>query len=157
MPDDLYERDILSWAEQQAALLRGLAKGERLNAAVDWPHVIEELEDVGLAELRACDSLLRQALVHLLKLHSHPDGPAAHWRAEMLGSLADAEARFTPSIRQRINLDTLYRKALNQIRAAEGEEASRALPRTCPFALEDLLADEVDVTGLIARLGQSRS
>jgi Domain of unknown function DUF29 len=152
MPDDLYERDILSWAEQQAALLRGLANGERLNAAVDWPHVIEELQDVGLSELRACESLLRQALVHLLRLHLHVDGPAAHWRAETVGFLADAEARFTPSMRQRINLDALYRKALNQIRASEGDAASRTLPQTCPFALEDLLADEVDVTGLVVRL-----
>lgn len=58
MPDGLYEHDILTWAEQQAALLRRLAKGERVDAAVDWPHVIEELQDVGLAELRACESLL---------------------------------------------------------------------------------------------------
>ena len=57
MPDDLYERDILSWAERQSALLRRLANGERLNEAVDWPHVIEEIEDVGRSELRACESM----------------------------------------------------------------------------------------------------
>jgi hypothetical protein len=36
MPDDLYQRDVLTWAEQQAALLRSLAAGERINAAIDW-------------------------------------------------------------------------------------------------------------------------
>jgi hypothetical protein len=40
MPDDLYERDILVWSEKQAALLRRLARGEGLNEAVDWDHVI---------------------------------------------------------------------------------------------------------------------
>ncbi|MBV8574866.1 MAG: DUF29 family protein [Acetobacteraceae bacterium] len=52
MPDALYERDALAWAEQQAKLLRRLAAGERLNPSVDWPNVIEEVQDVGLSELR---------------------------------------------------------------------------------------------------------
>jgi len=34
----------------------------RLNEAVDWPHVIEEVQDVGLSELRACENLLQQAM-----------------------------------------------------------------------------------------------
>jgi len=67
MPHGLYERDALAWAELQADFLRRLAAGERLNAAVDWPNVIEEVQDVGLSELRACQSLLAQAPVHLLK------------------------------------------------------------------------------------------
>ncbi len=154
MPDDLYERDILAWAEQQAILLTRLASGERLNASVDWPHVIEELQDVGLSELRACESLLRQALVHLLKLRQWPDGPAAHWRAETVGFLADAQARFTPSMRQRIGLDRLYRKAVVQVRTGEqGDSPPRGGPEACPFTLDDLLADDLDVMGLLAKLG----
>jgi hypothetical protein len=43
-------------------LWRRLAAGERLNAMVDWPNVIEEVRDVGLSTLRACQSLLEQAL-----------------------------------------------------------------------------------------------
>ena len=64
MPDGLYERDALAWAERQADLLRRLAAGERLNEPVDWPNVIEEVQDVGLSELRACKRLLRQAWQH---------------------------------------------------------------------------------------------
>jgi hypothetical protein len=66
MPDDLYERDVLVWAERQADLLRRLAAGERVNDAVDWPNVIEEVRDVGESGLRACQSLLVQAMAHLL-------------------------------------------------------------------------------------------
>ncbi len=54
MPDGLYERYALAWAERQAGLLRRLAAGEQLREPVDWAHVIEEVADVGLAELRAC-------------------------------------------------------------------------------------------------------
>ena len=95
MPDGLYEHDALAWAEQQADLLRRLAAGERVNAAVDWPNVIEEVQDVGLSELRACRSLLRQALLHLLKLHAWPgSAAAAHWRDEAGVFLTDAEDRY---------------------------------------------------------------
>ena len=103
MPDDLYERDALAWSERQADLLRRLAAGERLNAAIDWPNVIEEVQDVGVSELRACQSLLAQALVHLLKLHTWPDSQAvAHRRGETANFLARARRSFTPSMRQRI-------------------------------------------------------
>lgn len=131
MPDDLYDCDILTCAEQQAELLLRLANGERVNDAVDWPHVVEELQDVGLSELRACQSLLRWALVHLLKLYAWPAGPAAHWRGETIGFLADAQARFTPSMRQRISLDTLYLKALQQVRAEVQGDGTPFTGRRC--------------------------
>ena len=150
MPDGLYERDALAWAEQQAGLLRRLSAGERLNEAVDWANVIEEVQDVGLSELRACRSLLRQAMLHLLKLHAWPDSPAAaHWREEAATFLADAEDRFAPSMRHRIDLEELYAKALRQVRrGVESGGEPRRLPDVCPFNLAALLAG--DVAGLVA-------
>lgn len=153
MPDDLHDRDAVIWAEQQASLLRRLAQGERVNDSVDWPHVIEEIEDVGLSQLSACESWLRQAVVHLLKLRLGEDRPAAHWRIETAGFLADAQARFSPSMRQRIDLEKQYAKALRQVRAgAPTGKLTRTLPASCPFTLDDLLADDLDVSGLVARL-----
>jgi hypothetical protein len=72
MPDDLYEPDMLAWSDHQADLLRQVARGQRVNG-VDWEHVVEEIEDVGLSELNAVQSHLRQMLVHLLKVHGGPD------------------------------------------------------------------------------------
>jgi len=71
MPDDLYERDILTWSEHQAELLRRLARGERVNG-VDWAHVVEEIEDVGLSQFNAVQCDLRLLIVHLLKVHGWP-------------------------------------------------------------------------------------
>ncbi len=152
MPDGLYERDALAWAEQQAELLRRLAAGERLNALVDWPNVIEEVQDAGLSELRACQSLLQQAMTHLIKLHAWPGSRAAtHWRDEAGTFLDDARRRFTPSMRQRIGLDDLYVLAPRRARAATDDAGvPRALPEACPFALDDLLAG--DVPELVARV-----
>jgi len=145
VPDDLYRRDALAWAEQQAALLRRLAAGERLNEAVDWPNVIDEVQDVGLSELRACQSLLQQATTHLLKLHAWPSSRSAgHWRSEAGSFLDDAEQRFTPSMRQRIELDRLYAKALRRAReAVDDAGAPQPLPGTCPFAPDELLAGDI--------------
>jgi hypothetical protein len=153
LSDSLYDDDALIWAEQQAGLLRRLADGERGNHAIDWPHVIEEIAGVGLSQLHACESLLRQALVHLLKLHLGEDRPAAHWRAETAGFLADAQTRFTPSMRQRIDLKEPFVLALRQVRAGEdATRPSRALPAACPFVLDDLLSQDLAVPRLVARL-----
>ncbi len=155
MPDGLYERDALAWAEHQAALLRRLAAGERLNEAIDWPNVIEEVAEVGLSELRACRSLLRQALIHLLKLHAAPDSQAAvHWQGELAGFLTDARDAFSPSMRQRIDLAELYADALYRTGATPGNGPD-CPPRTCPFVLDDLVAIRPDITLLAARLADA--
>jgi len=70
--NDLYEDDVLLWSEQQAALLRRLAAGERVNEQIDWENVIDEVESVGLEQLYAVESSLVQALVHMLKAEAWP-------------------------------------------------------------------------------------
>jgi hypothetical protein len=55
MPDGLYERDILVWSKHSG---RPLARGDRVND-VDWAHIVEEIEDVGLSQLNAVRSYLR--------------------------------------------------------------------------------------------------
>ena len=154
MPDSLYDYDALAWSEEQAGLLRRVAAGERLNDAVDWANVIEEVEAVGLSELRACRSVLRQALIHLLKLHAWPGSrAAAHWQDETRGFLTEAQDRFAPSMRARIELLRLYADALYRVRAATDESGERRpLPDHCPFDLGDLLTEQPDVSALVARI-----
>jgi hypothetical protein len=140
MPDDLYHRDALAWSEQQAALLRRVARGERVNE-VDWNHVVEEIEDVGLFELNAVRSYLSLVLVHLLKLHGWPEMDAGqHWRSEIVafqGNLAD---RFAPSMRQRIDLAGLYDRARRQVALISyAGKPPRLSPAVCPMSLDDLM------------------
>src|SRR5215475_1941192 len=112
----LYETDILIWSEQQAALLRRLAAGERVNDQVDWENVIDEVESVGSEQLHAVESLLRQALAHMLKAEAWPNSSEVpHWRAEAEGLRTDAISRFVPSMRQRLDLAKIYRRALRTI------------------------------------------
>ena len=151
MPDGLYDRDILAWSEQQARLLARIAAGERLNEAVDWANVIEEVESVGRSELHACESLLGQALLHLMKLSLEPESLAVpHWRGEVVGFVARARRSFAPSMRQRIDIPGLYADGLKAVRAQAGVPTN--LPTSCPYVLDDLLADDLDLAGLVARL-----
>jgi hypothetical protein len=141
MPDDLYWDDTLLWSEHQSALLRRLAAGERVND-VDWEHVIEEIEDVGKSELRACESALSRAIEHMLKIAGWPGHRACeHWRAATLVFLGDAKRAFSPSMRQKIDLADLYGGAVGDIRELTLDGLSpSALPDRCPFALLAKLA-----------------
>ncbi len=144
----LYDIDSLEWSEQQAELLRRLASGERVNQAIDWENVIE---DVGRWQLTGCQSLLRQALLHLLKLQLGENQPADHWRTEIAGFLADAQARFSPSMRQRIDIQGQYDQALRKLRAGFLAARLAPLPQDCPITLDDLLDPRLDVPALEGR------
>ena len=153
MPDDLYERDILEWSDRQSDLLGRLARGERVDDAIDWPNVIEEVLSVGLSELHNCEDFLRRGMFVALKLHLEPASAAVPlWRGEIVSCFGEAERRFAPSMRHRIDLDGLWHVALRQI-AAELGTRSIGLPDACPFTLDDLLAPDADPMVLAAQIG----
>src|ERR1700733_5817181 len=92
-----YDPDILTWSERQAELLCPLAVGERVNDQIDWKNIIEEVESVGSEQLQSVQSLLRHALIHMLKAKGGPllrDAPT--WRADSVGFRADAADRLRP-------------------------------------------------------------
>jgi hypothetical protein len=108
---------------------------------VDWAHVVEEIEDVGLSELNAVHSYLRQILFHLLKLHGWPGASACeHWRNEIVTFQADAIQRFAPSMRQKIELRKTCGLAIRQAgRVRLSMPPVRPWPVDCPVTLDQLL------------------
>jgi hypothetical protein len=150
MPDGLYERDVLAWSQHQADLLRRLGRGERVND-VDWTNVAEEIEDVGLSELHSVESFLNLIMLHLLKLHAWPDSQArGHWLSEIVGFQRSLKRRFSPSMRQRIDVGGLYTDAIDQLRAGDSDAQ---WPEENPFTLDDLLNE--DLNSLLGRLPHS--
>jgi hypothetical protein len=147
MPDALYEHDVLAWSQHQADLLRRLGRGERVND-VDWTKLAEEIEALGRSELRSVESLLLLMLVHLLKLQAWPDSDAGnHRRGEIVGFQYEANRRFTPSMRQKIDVGGLY---AHDIRRLGAEAPDTGFPPVNPFALDDLLNEDWDT--LLSRL-----
>jgi hypothetical protein len=131
MPDSLYEHDILTWSERQAELLRRVANGDRVND-VDWPHVIEEIADVGISELNAVRSLLRQA-----------DTACVHWHLELDAFVDSVLDRYAPSMGQRIDTRSIWDRARQRaIKYFAGNHGAAALPAACPWTLGDLLAND---------------
>lgn len=140
----LYDSDVLEWSEHQARLLRQHADGRPGNEAPDWANIIEEVESVGRSQLTAVKSLLVQALVHHLKCEGWPlSREIPHRRAEARGFREDAAEAYTPSMRQRIDVADLYRRALNRLPESIDGQHSLPLPTVCPVTLDELLGSGV--------------
>lgn len=137
---DLYEEDILTWSERQADLLRRLAAGERVNDQVDWENVVEEVESVGRSELHRTESLLTQALRYRLKIMAWPDSrEVPHWQEEVTLFQIDAARAFQESMRRRLDLALIYRRALHRFPQQIDGQPPRPLPESCPVTLDELL------------------
>jgi Domain of unknown function DUF29 len=138
-----YDTDILTWSERQAALLRRRGAGELINDAdLDWSNIAEEIEDVGSNRLHAVASLLVQALRHMLKAEAWPlsrDAPS--WRADAIDFRRQARRRFTPSMRQRIDVAGLYADALAAMPETVDGVPPLPVPDVCPVTLDELLGD----------------
>ena len=140
---DLYEADILEWSEHQAELLRRVAAGERVNApGPDWANIIDEVESVGREQLHQVEGLLAQALAHMLKADAWPlSREVPIWLSEARRFRTEAAARFSPSMRQRIDVAKLYRRALRYLPETIDGQAPLPVPPDCAVTLEELLSD----------------
>jgi hypothetical protein len=140
MPSD-YEVDVSAWVERQAALLRRLAAGERVNDAdLDWANIAGELEAVGRSERRELRSCVERLLQHLLKWNFQPAYRSRSWKAtirtqrrEIVALLGD-----NPSLRE--TLPMVIAKAYPAARTEAVEETGLLdLPETLPFDVDEML------------------
>jgi hypothetical protein len=144
----LYDEDFYAWTREQAGALRRLA-AERRNGPLDLLHLAEEVEDLGSEQQNAVMSQLERTIEHLLKLeHSPGTALRRQWMISVNSARGEIARRITPAIRNEVEpaLADLYRRARRNAEPAlldHGEtDAARALPDTCPYALDDLFADE---------------
>ena len=136
-----YEADVLLWSEHQAALLRRLARGEAVNERPDWDNIIDEVESVGSEQLHAVQSLLLQALVHMLKAEAWPlsrdvrigrpkrvlSGPGRCGSRPPCGS-GSISTGCTPGVR-----------ALPEV---IDDQPPLPVPERCPVTLDELLSED---------------
>jgi Domain of unknown function DUF29 len=138
---DLYDRDVVQWSEQQAALLRRVAAGERLNDQVDWENVVEEIESVGQSQVDAVESLFTLAFLHDLKAEAWPASlDADKWQADARLFRRQAARKYRASMRRKIDLSGLYADALAGLPDRMDGLAPLPVPRQCPVTLDELLA-----------------
>ena len=123
----------------------GLA-ASRPNLALDFPHLIEEVADLGTSQRDAVRSQVRRIIEHCLKLEYSPAGdPRAGWYETIIQARTEIEDKISPTIRRGLprRLARLWLQARRDTAAAlrlYGEaEAAAALPESCPYRLADLL------------------
>jgi hypothetical protein len=110
-PALLYDEDFLAWTEQQAKALRAAARGRTdlragTNQPVDWEHLAEEIESLGLSERRELHSQVHRIIRHLLKLAFSPASPPRQGWIESIDDARDMAARVldaSPSLRRELD------------------------------------------------------
>ncbi len=136
---ELYDRDIVAWADEQARLLRAGAF-----AQLDIEHIAEEIEDVGKSERRELRSRMAVLLAHLVKWQYQPERRGNSWRTTIkvqrrgvARALAD-----TPSLKPDLQdagwWEQVWDDAIaNVLREVELED----LPEACPWPRDRVLDD----------------
>lgn len=143
----LYEDDFYAWTREQVRALRQLA-ATRPDAALDVEHLIDEVADLGKSERDAVRSHARTILEHLLKLeHAASAAPRGGWKVSVTHARVSLQDKLTPSLQRDLvdQLPRLYAQARLQAVVgleAHGEATAAAeLPQTCPYRLDQVLAE----------------
>jgi hypothetical protein len=136
----LYDEDFFEWTRVNGELLRA----GRFDQA-DIEHIAEEIEDMGIRDIRALDSRMEVLLVHLLKWRFQPEKRSASWQntvAVQRTGVARLFARY-PSLRGRVkpNLSVNYGFAVSRAVRETGLPKDH-FPAECPFTVEQILDPE---------------
>ena len=98
--EDLYEKDFFVWTQRQAEALRRLAE-TRPNVDLDFPHLIEEVEDLGTSQRDAVRSQMRRIIEHCLKLeYSRAVNPRGGWYDSIIDARTELDDKLSPSLRR---------------------------------------------------------
>ncbi len=135
-----YEKDIVAWASEQAALLRA---GKL--SAIDIEHIAEEIEDVGKSEKRELASRMAVLLAHLLKWQHQPARRGSSWTSTIkVQRKALARAlRATPSLSASLSdSDWLEGTWDDAVGKAIEETGLDDFPENCPWSMDQVLSVE---------------
>ena len=133
-----YEKDIIVWSTEQAALLRA---GKL--SALDIEHIAEEIEDVGQSEKRELSSRMAVLLSHLLKWEYQADRRNKSWTS----TIGDQRKRIvlalkaTPSLRASLtDADWLEEAWLDARSQARTETGLDNFPDSCLWSMNQILS-----------------
>jgi hypothetical protein len=154
----LYDTDIVAWVDRQVEELRRLAATAPSNA-VDWPHLIEEIESLGRSQVSGVERKLALILSHLIKSLSAPDSQAVKgWRSEVASHQRVVRKQFSNSMRQVIDWQEVWCDARDEARDGLlewGDGLVRGLPDHNPFKVDELISRDFDVDRALSILADS--
>jgi hypothetical protein len=146
----LYDKDFVSWTEQQAAALRAAGRTAS-NQQLDWENLAEEIESLGRSERRELRSQIRRIIQHLLKLeHSPATEPQRGWIESIGDSRSEIEALLeeSPSLKNELGVAVTSefrraaRKAIFELEGfGELDEAASARIHAASYTPDQVLGD----------------
>jgi Domain of unknown function DUF29 len=137
-----YDRDLYSWAIEQAALLRAgrIAEADALNIA-------EEIDDVGNEQYDKLESALRLILLHLLKWDHQAERRSRSWWA----SIRIQRNHVTKVLRKNPGLKPLIGEAVVEAyddarleAAVQTDLEDETFPLDCPYSFDDIMERPID-------------
>jgi hypothetical protein len=136
-----YDRDVYSWAIEQAALLRAgrVAEADVLNIA-------EEIDDVGWEQYDKLENALRIIFLHLLKWDHQPKRRSRSWWASirMQRNHVLRVLRKNPGLKPEI--DGAIAEAYETARIEAASQTSLdedTFPVDCPYAWDEIMDREI--------------
>ncbi len=137
---NLYDEDVISWAEEQARLLRS-----RQWSQLDIDNIVEEIEDVGKSEKHELQSHMCVLMAHLLKWAYQPGRRGHSWDntiCEQRAALGRDLAKYPSHTTLLHDLDWLA-VAFGRARATTYMETGQpSLPDQLPWTLAQLTAPD---------------
>ncbi len=141
-----YDEDFTLWTERQAQLLRQrAAAGKISNDGLDWLHLAEEIESVGISQKREVRSRLELIFQHLLKWRYQPDLRSKSWENTLYIQRRDLLTVFedSPSLRSfAASKPVLLAAFANARQAAERETGVLKIIDDCPWTFEQLISQD---------------
>lgn len=134
-----YEQDIVSWANEQARLLRA-GRYDML----DIEHIAEELEDVGKSEQRELANRMAVLLAHLVKWQYQPERQGKSWALTIRNQRKAIASRLedTPSLRGKLADARWWSDVWADAIAQAAQETGLAdFPAACPWTVDEVLGD----------------
>ena len=131
------ERDLYTWAGQQAALLRAGRLDE-----IDPAAIAEEIDDVGEEQYLRLESALRVLMHHLLKWDHQPTARSRSWAIAVREQRrrVERQLRKNPGLKARLDeaLGDAYEDARDEA-ARETGLPTRTFAKNSPFAFSELM------------------
>ncbi|MBN3839258.1 DUF29 domain-containing protein [Burkholderia sp. Ac-20349] len=136
-----YDKDIVAWSAEQAALLRAGRLSE-----LDIEHIAEEIEDVGKSEQRELASRMVVLLAHLLKWVHQPGLRSASWQVTIKTQRTAIARRLskTPSLRPLLADPEEIDDWWGDARVAASHETGLDIltfPEACPWTMAQAIEE----------------
>lgn len=133
----LYDTDFVAWTRQQSTLLRSMPDTHSLDIA----NLVDEIEGLGRTAIADLSIAIKQVLSGLIR---RSVDPASANVEDIYLAQAEMIIRADAGVWKHVDVDKLWRLAKRLVDVE--------LPERCPLSIEQLIADDFDVTRALSVL-----